>query len=423
MHVLFVHNETDYLCDAQSVFLQNLMPVLRDRGHVVELLLVTPIDPRDCPLFSWCEENQIVLYSTHSLGSMTNNIRWCVERLQQIQPDVFVAHHCYWALYASRQARVLGIPTIGVLHCDDEDTRQLLKLFGEQSPFKVDAFVAVSDDIARFAEASMPREEVFRIPCGVRYNHFFASPPAGSFKFGYFGRLVVKQKRIDEMTRAFCQLVALKPDIECHIWGDGEARLLVESIVHEYGASDRVLLHESIPNSEILAVMSEHHAIVLLSDFEGTPTSLMEGMGVGLVPLVLETGGIKQMIEDGVNGVVVQDRGASFLEKSVMLASDPILWQSLSQEARNRARKRYSVETTVDQWEAALNAVHEKGTIPLAIDTLSGSMSISVPHAFRIEGPRYFNQAIDLVIGLLARIRLVLIRLRNKTFHVQRFSE
>ena len=145
MRITFCHNETEYLCDAQSIFLQRLMTALKARGHEPRLLLISPRDPARCALFAFCRTNEIPFAATHSLGSTSNNIRWCVSRLESDPPDVFVPNHCAWALYASRWAMVAGMPSVCVLHSDDEPVRSLIRTFGRSaSPFRQTAFVAVS---------------------------------------------------------------------------------------------------------------------------------------------------------------------------------------------------------------------------------------------------------------------------------------
>ena len=248
MRIKFCHNETEYLCDAQSIFLQRLMPELKKMGHEPSLLLVSPRDPKRCALFTFCLEHDIPINSTFSLGSMTNNIRWCISKLRDDSPDVFVPNHCYWALYASKWAIEAGIPSVCVLHSDDQVVRGLIKFFGESnSPFKNSAFVAVSKAICTVVKSMMSNIPTYVIPYGLVLPDKVIRPPLKKVLFCYFGRLVEEQKRIKEMTKSFCQIAMKFPDVECHIWGGGQDEKIVRDIINDNAINNSVFLHDPAP--------------------------------------------------------------------------------------------------------------------------------------------------------------------------------
>jgi colanic acid/amylovoran biosynthesis glycosyltransferase len=306
----FCHSETEYLCDAQSIFLQRLMPALRQLGHEPRLLLIAPRDPQSCALYKFCRDTGIGIDATFSRGSVGNNVRWCLRRLREHRPDVFVPHHCYWALYASCWVKNSGVPCIGVLHSDDAPTKQLMRLFGDpHSPFVLNGFVAVSEAIGRQLAEVHPQLPLAVIPCGVPLAGSTTSSPSGVLRVAYFGRLVQEQKRIADLAVAFARVSASQAGVECHIWGAGQDEALMRRALAGEPYGNAVVVHGAIPASEVYQRMREHHVIVLLSDYEGTPTAIMEGMANGLVPVARAIGGgLGALVKHEETGLLVRDR-------------------------------------------------------------------------------------------------------------------
>jgi glycosyltransferase involved in cell wall biosynthesis len=79
---------------------------------------------------------------------------------------------------------------------------------------------------------------------------------------------------------------------------------------------------------------------VLSSRFEGLPIALLEAMGAGLPSVVTAVGGIPEVVDDGIEGILVPagDLGAftSALEK---LLGDPELRRAMGRAAEVRASR------------------------------------------------------------------------------------
>lgn len=404
MRITFCHNETEYLCDAQSVFLRRLMPALRALGHEPRLLLIAPRDPSVCSLAAFCRDHGIEFAATHSRGSMGNNVRWCLRQLATNPPDVFVAHHCYWALYASPWLREAGIPSVAVLHSDDAPTKRLIDVFCHaDSPVRVSGAVAVSDVIQAQALACRAGLPVASIPCGVPTPDAPITRPGAGLRIAYFGRIVQEQKRILDLGRAFARVARELPAVECHIWGSGAEDAALARVLADEPGGERVQCHAAIPADEVYDRLREHEVVVLLSDYEGTPTSVMEGMANGLVPVVTDIGGgTRALVEHGVTGLVVRDRGDDFIRAIAGLAADRELWSRLSTAAAQRIRSRFSVGRTAELWSEFAATL---APAPGRRTAIRVPGPVDIPERWRIAGPHYFNRVSDVVAGLYADAR------------------
>jgi glycosyltransferase involved in cell wall biosynthesis len=59
-----------------------------------------------------------------------------------------------------------------------------------------------------------------------------------------------------------------------------------------------------------LQQLIEHNILILLSDYEGTPGAVMDGMACGLVPVCTDiSGGVQELVIPDQTGLLVRDRG------------------------------------------------------------------------------------------------------------------
>jgi glycosyltransferase involved in cell wall biosynthesis len=231
--------------------------------------------------------------------------------------------------------------------------------------FRLSAIVTVSS----FLESQIrPKAAPFgvmvrRIPSGISIPATTAELPTSVFRLIYTGTLANLQKRISEVANALCIATQTIPNLEAWIVGDGVARPAVENIIRKTGMGSRVKLLGWVHNAQIYDLLAQCQSLVLLSDCEGMPVSVMEAMATGVVPICLDTrSGIREAIEHGVNGLIVKDRAADFFAAVRSLQSNPAKWQQMSLAARETARQRYSIEECARQWVDMLETLHKPGT-------------------------------------------------------------
>jgi hypothetical protein len=121
----------------------------------------------------------------------------------------------------------------------------------------------------------------------------------------------------------------------------------------EYTGRD-IILGGLVDSEQIQHRMLQSDVIVLLSDYEGLPIALLEAMACGCVPICLAgESGISEVISDGVDGLIVGDRGAGFVYAVRRLSADPDLWSKLSHGARVKAAS-FAASVSADAWATLL---------------------------------------------------------------------
>jgi len=131
-------------------------------------------------------------------------------------------------------------------------------------------------------------------------------------------------------------------DLALDIYGRGELRDELQS--HAISRDARVNFPGVVGHGELPEILNRYRYFVLPSLYEGMPKTLLEAMACGLVCIGADTDGIRELIEDGVNGYLAGgtsvDAIAEAIQRAVKLSDDSVV-----EEAVKRIRENFSIET------------------------------------------------------------------------------
>ncbi len=115
--------------------------------------------------------------------------------------------------------------------------------------------------------------------------------------------------------------------------GGGTMDSELREVHQRYGLGDRFrFLGE---RTDVLRLLTGSDIFVLPSHQEGLPVSLMEATGVGMAIVATAVGGVPQVIDDGVNGLIVPPgQPAALTDALARLAGDPDLRRRLGAGAK-----------------------------------------------------------------------------------------
>jgi glycosyltransferase involved in cell wall biosynthesis len=287
-------------------------------------------------------------------------------------PDVIHTHHYrgqFYLLFANRRPR---IPVVAHIHGFEFRRQWRLKVYWALFRLALrhaDRLVAVSRDVEQgllrkgfpaekvrlvynacpVQAAGRPDREAMRRRFGLDGTHFAA---------GYLGR-VVPGKRIDVMLEATARLVKQWPGFRFLVAGQGASEAALQARTRELGLGERVRFCGWVEDP--FSFLAALDALVLLSDSEGLPVSLLEAMHVGLPLVVNRVGGIPEVVEDGVTGFVLEGLDpASVAERFLRLARDPGLRERLAREGQRLVAEKFSLEKQA----AEMRRVYEELTAP-----------------------------------------------------------
>jgi glycosyltransferase involved in cell wall biosynthesis len=158
--------------------------------------------------------------------------------------------------------------------------------------------------------------------------------------FGYVGRLH-SAKGLVQMARAVLAIpraVEFRLDIRAPIL-DADARAIAGELRRLVGDDPRVCFEPAVPSSEIPAVLADLDALMSPSLwFENGPTIALEAMAVGTPIIASRVGNLAELIQDGVNGRLVEAGDVAQLSAAILEAAT-------------------SPASTIDAWRRALPPV------------------------------------------------------------------
>lgn len=159
---------------------------------------------------------------------------------------------------------------------------------------------------------------------------------------------LMKQKNQLMLIDSFAQIQKEFPDYTLTIYGEGPFRQELEKRILEQGLSESVFLPGKVQN--VFECIADADLFVLSSNFEGMPNALIEAMCLGLPVISTKVSGATDLIQDGINGLLVDVGDAEQLSDCMRrMLADSKLRQKYAQNAI--ALNEYlHTETIIGQW-------------------------------------------------------------------------
>jgi glycosyltransferase involved in cell wall biosynthesis len=158
------------------------------------------------------------------------------------------------------------------------------------------------------------------------------------------------EKALDLLVEATEEVRSRFPDVRVLIAGDGPEQEQLREQIAAASLGDTVLLlgtRRDVPDLLIAADIT-----VCCSDFEGTPLSVMEYMAAGKPVVVTRVGGLPEMVEDGVHGLLVDRRDASGLAGALSeLIGERARARAMGVRGRDRQQREFDLGTTIRNLE------------------------------------------------------------------------
>ncbi len=176
--------------------------------------------------------------------------------------------------------------------------------------------------------------------------------PEGHQVIGCVARLV-PVKNHETLIRAFALLQKKLPETTLILAGDGPLEQRLRTLARESGVVDKVLFpgyeHRARP------LMAALDLLVLPSRFDAFGRVLVEGMQAGVPVIGADAGGIPEVVEPGVSGLLVPpDDEAAWAEAMARVLTDPELRERLASGGRKAAAERFSMERMVRAIETVM---------------------------------------------------------------------
>jgi len=290
---------------------------------------------------------------TFIVGGIFGKIIEIRKELENIKPDVLVTMGVPGALFDVPACAGLGVKHIISERNDPAHFggRAITRILSRLLVRKADGFVFQTKDAQFFYGENIAKRSVV-IPNPL----FIGNDYPTTLYLGEQEKIIVttgrlnKQKNHPLLIRAFKKIEDNLPDYKLIIYGEGPERQNDEALISELGLQGRVFLPGEI--NEVTKKICKSSLYVLSSDFEGMPNALMEAMAIGLPCISTDCpcGGPRDLIENGVNGILVPvDDESTLAEAIIRLINDYNIRCKLGQNAM-LIRETYNMETICQKW-------------------------------------------------------------------------
>jgi glycosyltransferase involved in cell wall biosynthesis len=285
-------------------------------------------------LATYISREHVDVLHAHMFGS--NLWGTVIGRLMNV--PVIVAHEHTWSFEGEPLRRFLDREVIGrwsdaFIAVSRADRRKMIEI--ERIPAKRVRFLA--NGIT--PEAPTPGRDL-RTELGIGSGPLIGA--VGSMR---------AQKAYDNLIRAAVDLRKDHPDLHVLIVGDGPEKPRLETLVHELGVDDAIVMPGR--RLDVPDLIAELDVAVCASHFEGSPLAVMEYMEAGLPIVATRVGGVPDLLEDGIHGLLVEPGNPEALTTAINdLLTDRARASALGERARERRRREFSLDAMVHNVEA-----------------------------------------------------------------------
>ena len=296
-------------------------------------------------LIAYMREWQADILHSHMIGS---NI-WGALISPRAKVPVFVAHEHTWSFQGKPLRKFVD--------------RNLIAR-------RADAFVAVSrEDQRRMIEVErIPESKTRFIPNGIPPSYSPNPQHDVRAELGIgpdqpvVGMVAIlrPQKAVDVLVRASAVIRDAVPEVKVLLVGGGETaggadagnpyiqRLHV--LTAELGL-DSTIEYLGL-RTDVSDLLSTFDVAVLSSDYEGSPLSVLEYMEAGKPVVATRVGGVPDLVEDGVTGLLVEPQDPEAFASTVIdLLRDPDRAAAMGRAGQERRLNEFTIEATIRRVE------------------------------------------------------------------------
>lgn len=204
----------------------------------------------------------------------------------------------------------LTIPTIHIVHSNHEAFFLRCDIFKDV----IGKIYAVSTEIKDNLIKSCPNlcqqiEVEIQYPKIVKKKELEKKKLSSNsiVKIAYAARLEVYNKRSNYLIELISELEKESIAYELYIAGKGECFNSIKDYIQRNNLGDKVKLLGLIPHSEMNDFWKDKNIFVNFSQTEGMSISFLEAVSFGLVPVVTNTSGMKEIIGTENCGIIIRE--------------------------------------------------------------------------------------------------------------------
>lgn len=158
-------------------------------------------------------------------------------------------------------------------------------------------------------------------------------------------------KRVDVFLDAAQRVAARRPDVHFVVVGGGDEASVLHAQATRLGLEARI--HFLGWRSDLPAIYEDLDVLVLTSDNEGTPVSVIEALASRCAVVATDVGGVRDVLGDNERGVLVPAGDPGWVAEAVLaLLGSPERRQALAAAGQEYVLRRHSARALIDRVSA-----------------------------------------------------------------------
>jgi len=281
--------------------------------------------------------------------------------------------HAHWAIptgpAAVHAARRLKLPSVITMHGGDVyvnpeqgydfPTRWYVRPALRWTLRHAGALTAITEDCRQHAlRAGAPERCIRLIFNGTDLRRFSPSPNGAGVdpRYGpqmiFACRQLFPRKGIRFLLEAAAELKPQYPDLKIVLAGDGFERPELVRLAEQLGIADDVTFLGWVPNADLPPYYRAAAVSVIPSLEEGFGIPAAEAMGCEVAVVASDAGGLPEVVENGVTGLIVPRGDSKALAQAIgSLLADPQRRTRMGQAGRERALRLFDWDRSAEQFE------------------------------------------------------------------------
>ncbi len=171
----------------------------------------------------------------------------------------------------------------------------------------------------------------------------------------FVGRLT-ECKRPDRFISIVAGVAEQIPRLTAMVIGDGPEMTAARRQARTMGVEDRVTFLGT--REDVSELVCRSKVYVLTSRSEGLSIAMIEAMANGAVPVVSDVGDLRDLVQDGITGFVMDEGDIEgFRDRIVQILSDEAAWRKCSLAAMKVATEYSGVEAVSNKWRHCLRKI------------------------------------------------------------------
>ncbi|MEW5768499.1 MAG: glycosyltransferase [bacterium] len=355
MKILHLDSEKTWRGGQAQVFY--LASGLKERGHHVAVTC-----PKEAPLFKKCQRSGLTTYPVKMRGEWDMASAWQIARLiHKEKPQIIHIHsaHAHTLAQIALAFTFNSRPKVVLSRRVDFHIKK-----NPISYFKyrwgIDRIMAISSGIKQvLIQDGLAEEKIEVVHSGIDLSRFevkgkaeYLYPELGLDPTQPIAGIIAAlapHKDHANFLKAASIVSSRLPRVKYLVVGEGELRKDLEVLCQEQGIDDKVRFLGF--REDVIQILTILDLFVLSSYLEGLCTSLLDAQAAGVPIVATRTGGVPEIIKDGVNGLLVPPQDPKSLAEAIIrLLKDKVLANQMSIKGKEMV-KEFSKEAMISKTE------------------------------------------------------------------------